>query len=57
VAKVKKQELNRNRETLSFLNNIDVVGAVEDDADVVDADGVARRNCSTDSVDVDEGAA
>jgi hypothetical protein len=49
--------LNRNRKTLSFLNNIDVVGAVEDDADVVDVDGVARRNCSTDGVDVDKGAA
>jgi hypothetical protein len=54
--------LNRNRETLSFLINIDVVGAVEFDADVVDTDvvdtdGVAQRNCSTDGVDVDEGAA
>jgi hypothetical protein len=49
--------LNCNRETLSFLINIDVVGAVEVDANVVDADGVTQQNCSTDGVDVDEGAA
>jgi hypothetical protein len=56
VTKVKR-ELTLYRETLSFLNEIGVVGAVEVDADIVDADGVARRNCSADVVDVDEGAA